>query len=1087
MYLPVNPSSASAPTVYYVASTLNPKGVSIYGPHGAGGQSANVVIRGAAGKDVFAVGDPASGGYVAPNSSYVWQDFGIIVDDSVDASSSFPHRRPGRVCSDVAATNGSSAITSATCEFTPGDVGQNVTLSDGTNTLSTTIASVGQGAGYGSNTASLAANWTYPTHSNSILYVSIMGLPTTATVGNCGLAYDDTSNTTAGNGPYAAVFRNLSIVTPSWSQDNNTCGFLFQGVAGQPYADTFDNLNIRAAWGFLAIQSDAAGSGVNAGLGDLNELRNVIIGANYPWVSYNGDWTRWYGGQIYGAQFGPQVLMYGTSVESSPGSWIVDSVEVESEDQTIPGGGWRLEGADHKISDTTIGGGSILIPAQWDAIASKCISCENTGTLNITGKLNDIELSDGSDLATVNDTGLGNRCSLGRLFNPTDGIEPSVLRSCSATNSRQTHAFAHSSDFVANGDELTPYNNQADLWIWPEDLLSTGASSPVVVDASSETGSHVAVPAGNEVGWTGINQSIIVVGPANTGANLPATKMHICARMKAASGSGSVSFWLQTGSTQIATITPALTTSYSTSCFDADLTTLSGQSAAFYLYTSTTATDLAWISVHPWTNAENVNGPVNAASFEVNGSPLGTANLGDWTDSGVANGSVPVWNSGTSKWTPGSLPSNVSSINGNSGAFTFTGSGVSCSGATCTVAGSTGSGNVQAGSQYSPAYYNQSGSSTTVGGVTPFTGVGYWSASAPPAAATAAQIASAIGSTPVANATSAANFTGSLSGDVTGTQSATTVSKINSGAVPASANLLATNGSSQPVAGTAHNESVPRTCTTTNGGNAYSCSTSPAFTPAAGDSISIDFNAANTGSATLAVNGAAAATIKKWGNSSSLAANDVLAGHWISATYDGTYWQLEGQLGNANATEVNGGAVPASATVMGSNSSGQPVSAATTGSGNVVLATSPALTAPTVSGTLAGASETLSGTLNVTGTQTLTGATTMQGNLTLENGANSNQTLAIQPGSSADQIGAVEFNNYSGTAEWQMRKDATNYLRVTDSVNSLDRVILPPNANTTINAGAGANAVVINNTSGSGTGGFIVYEGGSNYSTRLSR
>ena len=168
---------------------------------------------------------------------------------------------------------------------------------------------------------------------------------------------------------------------------------------------------------------------------------------------------------------------------------------------------------------------------------------------------------------------------------------------------------------------------------------------------------------------------------------------------------------------------------------------------------------------------------------------------------------------------------------------------------------------------------------------------------------------------------------------------------------------------------------------------------------------------------------------------------------------------------------------PTCAQVAYSQISGTPSSAATTGSGSVVLATSPTLQAPTVSGTLAGASETLSGTLSVSGT------TTMQGNATLQNGSNSSQTLAIQPGTSAEQIGAVQFNNYSGTAEWQVRKDATNYLRVTDAVNSLDRVILPANANTTINAGAGANAVVINNTSGSGTGGFIVYEGGSNSST----
>jgi hypothetical protein len=81
------------------------------------------------------------------------------------------------------------------------------------------------------------------------------------------------------------------------------------------------------------------------------------------------------------------------------------------------------------------------------------------------------------------------------------------------------------------------------------------------------------------------------------------------------------------------------------------------------------------------------------------------------------------------------------------------------------------------------------------------------------------------------------------------------------------------------------------------------------------------------------VNGAAAAGIMKWGNSSTLSANDVLAGHWISATFDGTYWQLEGQLGNANAIQINGGTLPTNAKALGTNSSGQPVSTTVAGSG----------------------------------------------------------------------------------------------------------------------------------------------------------
>ena len=83
-------------------------------------------------------------------------------------------------------------------------------------------------------------------------------------------------------------------------------------------------------------------------------------------------------------------------------------------------------------------------------------------------------------------------------------------------------------------------------------------------------------------------------------------------------------------------------------------------------------------------------------------------------------------------------------------------------------------------------------------------------------------------------------------------------------------------------------------------GSAYTCSTSPSFTPAAGDRIQFKADVASTGSATLAVNGASAATFKKWGATSNIVAGDLQAGHWVSVIYDGTYWQLEGQLGTTN-------------------------------------------------------------------------------------------------------------------------------------------------------------------------------------------
>lgn len=60
-----------------------------------------------------------------------------------------------------------------------------------------------------------------------------------------------------------------------------------------------------------------------------------------------------------------------------------------------------------------------------------------------------------------------------------------------------------------------------------------------------------------------------------------------------------------------------------------------------------------------------------------------TSNLGDWTDSGVANGNCPVWNSGTSKWTPGSCGGGGTQIvAGNNVAIP---QGSPCTGPICTI------------------------------------------------------------------------------------------------------------------------------------------------------------------------------------------------------------------------------------------------------------------------------------------------------------------------------------------------------------------------------------------------------------------
>ena len=121
--------------------------------------------------------------------------------------------------------------------------------------------------------------------------------------------------------------------------------------------------------------------------------------------------------------------------------------------------------------------------------------------------------------------------------------------------------------------------------------------------------------------------------------------------------------------------------------------------------------------------------------------------------------------------------------------------------------------------------------------------------------------------------------------------------------------------------------------------------------------------------------------------------------------------------------------------------------------------------------------------MDSSGNITNAGTHVSTGNISVVNAANAEADVVIQPGTSADQNGAFQLNSYTGVAEWKLKKDSSNAFRLSDVVNALDRFVLFQNGSTMLNAGTGANAVAVNNTSGAGTGGLIVYGGGSSSST----
>lgn len=145
-----------------------------------------------------------------------------------------------------------------------------------------------------------------------------------------------------------------------------------------------------------------------------------------------------------------------------------------------------------------------------------------------------------------------------------------------------------------------------------------------------------------------------------------------------------------------------------------------------------------------------------------------------------------------------------------------------------------------------------------------------------------------------------------LTGDTTTSAGscATTTAKINGTSFPTSSHGIASNSSAQPVNMTAHDNSSILTCAAASAsGTAYTCTTTPSFTPATGDRILFKADVANTGSATLNVNSSAADTIEKQGGGTVLAANDLLAGTWCAMIFDASnHWQMQCPSGNSTPT-----------------------------------------------------------------------------------------------------------------------------------------------------------------------------------------
>ena len=618
----------------YLTSTLTWLGVSLQGQQPVGinppTSTAGVIIKGKPSSDVFHAPDPTTVTTAAPRISWSIRDIVFEVDDSVNASASFPHRWPGRWVQDAGMIASSAVITSPHALFTGGDVGQAIQVNGagvGGANLVTTIASVFPHLGEPNliQTVTLA-NAASTTVSGAAAYISVAGLPVTQHVGNAALAFDckdgNSADYTMASIPQSNVdeLTNVKFYGLSNASQNYSAGLYMQGCYA-PYNMVATNTTIQGTdFGAVFGVSDSNSYDNPQGLQDFMNWQKGEIEAGYPWISYNGGGGKLDDVQIYTASgYGPQILNAGEADANVTGNWYIHVPEMEG---PVFFPGFRITGDNERLVNTPLGGipGTLSNGPIWDAYDSVCEGCYAYGTFQVNGSRNRIDLASEQDagVVAVANNGNGNQVgAIGFEANPVNGQSAS-RRGTLAKSILDQPVGIQTTDFIRSGNMATPYPNDNDLIFGPTDFSMGGANQHIVADATALFGNYIAP--GN---WEFTNFFSLYMqnqyGQAFIGTQIPATQAIVYAAAKCPS-STSFTATVYANSTVIGSTTATCSTSYNVAAVPVNFTSYVGEVFGIGI-TSTGDAEWEYVAIRPYQADYNGKQPVlSAAAISTTGS-----------------------------------------------------------------------------------------------------------------------------------------------------------------------------------------------------------------------------------------------------------------------------------------------------------------------------------------------------------------------------------------------------------------------------------------------------------------------------------